>query len=106
MATDYIADKVAPTSGAQFTIGGILSKTAETALDIAANKLGGGTKSVGSAYPTGQVNPDRVASDNEPVPVVSSSAAAVQKAAAFMPWVIGGGIVLAIVFAGLALRRR
>lgn len=103
MPEDIVATRVAPDQGFTFTLGGILSKTAETALEIARNKAeSGNNQAVGTAYPTGQTNPERVTAD-EPAPSATERA---QRVANYLPYIVGGGVIVSIVLAVLAVRKR
>lgn len=77
---------------------GLLSKGVDTALDVWAIKES--NKSIGTVYPTGQVDP-AAARSNEVAE--KQTAAQTQNIAKYMPWIIGGGVVLVLVVGGIAL---
>lgn len=85
-------------SGLLNKFSGLLSKGVDTALDVWAIKESG--KAIGTVYPTGQVDPAAAKSNNV---AEQQTAAQTQNIAKYMPWIIGGGVVLVLLVGGVAL---
>jgi hypothetical protein len=75
------------------SITGILSKAADTALDVYGMKEQG--KIIGSVYPSGQVNPQ----------MAPAQTAAVKPAVNYTPYIIGGGALLLVIVLVVATRK-
>ncbi len=81
---------------------GLLSKAADTALDVwALREAGKANASIGTAYPTGQVDPAtvraQVMAETQTEKLTGNN---MQK---YLPWIIGGGVALVVIFGGIAL---
>jgi hypothetical protein len=85
-------------SGFLNSLTGLLSKAADTAIDVV------GLKAIGSVYPTGQVNPATVASQNTAANQSASATASIP--AAYKPYLIGGGIFVGVLLLAVVLTRR
>lgn len=94
------------------TLGGLFNKLIDTGGDILAQRESNRNQPlVGSVYPTGQVNPGTAAQDlvaernpaTTPAPQTVNANNAAQLFQ-FMPWIIGGVVV--VVIAALAFRAR
>jgi len=81
------------TSGLSSFFGGLLSKAAETGLDIVKAK---NTNQPGTVYPTGQTNPAQV----------QSAAVATPGMTLQTKLLIGGGALVVVVVLAIALRRK
>lgn len=83
-------------TGGILTLGGVLSKAADTALDVWGIRETG--KVIGSVYPTGQVNPAAV-------PAITGNTAAQKPPFNYMPLVYIGAGVAALLIVTVALRK-
>lgn len=81
---------------------GLLSKVADTALDVwALREAGKANANIGSAYPTGQVDPATVRA--QVMAETQTEKITGQNMQKYIPWLIGGGVALVIVFGGIVL---
>lgn len=80
---------------------GTLSKAVDTALDVYTIKqTSPKSNTVGTAYPTGQTDPASVKSEDSTVEQVKAQTNNIAK---YIPWIVGGGVVLVLLFGGIAV---
>ena len=81
---------------------GLLSKVIDTAGDIWATKEANkNSNSIGTVYPTGQKDPAATTVTTE---VLSPTQAKAENIAKYLPWIIGGGVVVVGAFFLLAMK--
>ena len=98
MNEDYTMQETAANPFSNFSLSGVLNgstlnKAIDTALDVYAIRETG--KALGSVYPTGQVNPAAVQSQN----------ATAKPAMNYTPYIIGGAALVGVVILVAVLRK-
>ncbi len=94
-AFDSLPDEYTTPETPLNTITGTIGKATDTFLDALA--IGAANKVVGTTYPTGNTNPQRV--------TAGQTSVAVSAPFNWKPWAIGGAIAFAAILGGIVLLR-
>ena len=100
--TSPVVDKTSTTTSGLFnSFTGLLSKAADTALDVWALKEASKANStIGTAYPSGQSDPAAAKSNVNAEQLTNAQTNNMQK---YMPYIIAGGVAIVVLFGAIAV---